>query len=463
MAGSEQSSPGQSSKDLRRGLSRDDAKSLCDRVLAFARADHTRVRVQSGVRGFTRTAMNRVTTAGTTDDVAIRVTSAFGKRTASVNTNRLDAGSLEKLVRDAEALARLSPEDPEYIPAPGPQKYPEVNGYYASTGGLTTEDRARSAGLVLARADAANTIAAGFIDMFAGSEALANSNGLFAHHASTGVASTLTVRAADGSSSGWAGSEGADWNTIESGRIAGDAFRKCQDWRGKTALKPGKYEVVLEPTAAGMLLMRMMGSFDARSAEEGRSFLSRRGGGTLVGDKIFDERVTIVSDPGFVNGEVAPFTGEGIPVQREVWVERGVVKNLSYSRFWANRKGMPARAPMSNFIMSGGEASIDDLIRSVSYGVLITRFWYIRSLNPRTLTQTGLTRDGTFLIENGKISRPVTNFRFNQSIVELLLNVEMLGRPVRVCASENSSAGTPVVVPALKVREFNLASVSDAV
>src|SRR5215831_14715573 len=131
MAGSEQSSSGQSSKDLRRGLSRDDAKSLCDRVLAFARADHTRVRVQSGVRGFTRTAMNRVTTAGTTDDVAIRVTSAFGKRTASVNTNRLDAGSLEKLVRDSEALARLSPEDPEYIPAPGPQKYSEVNGYYA--------------------------------------------------------------------------------------------------------------------------------------------------------------------------------------------------------------------------------------------------------------------------------------------------------------------------------------------
>ena len=139
------------------------------------------------------------------------------------------------------------------------------------------------------------------------------------------------------------------------------------------------------------------------------------------------------------------------------------MKNLAYSRFWAERTGVPAKAGMSNLIMSGGDASLDDLIKSVTRGVLITRFWYIRGLNPRTISQTGLTRDGTFLIENGRISRPVTNFRFNQSLADLLKNVEMLGRPTRVCAGESSSAGTPIVVPAAKVREFNLASVSDAV
>jgi predicted Zn-dependent protease len=257
---------------VRKGLSRDEAKALTDRVLSFAKADQTRVSVSSGMSGFTRTAMNRVTTAGATDDVTVRITSAFGKRVASIDTNRLDADALAKAVGDSEALARLSPENPEYLPEPPPQSYLEVSAYYASTGGLTTEDRARAAALVLERSKAAGTVAAGFIDVAAGAQAIANSNGLFAYHASTGVASTVTVRTRDGSSSGWAGDEGADWTTIESERIADDAMRKCEAWRGKTALDPGTYEVVLEPTAVGMLVSRMTGAFDARGAEEGRSY-----------------------------------------------------------------------------------------------------------------------------------------------------------------------------------------------
>jgi predicted Zn-dependent protease len=366
-------------------------------------------------------------------------------------------------VREAEALARLAPENPEYLPEPSGQTYLDVSGYYASTGNLTTEDRGRAASLVLERSRAAKTIAAGYIDVAAGSRAVANANGLFAYHASTGVASTLTVRTPDGSSSGWAGDEGADWATIESERIATDALAKCDTWRGKTALDPGSYEVVLEPTAAGMLLSRLMGAFDARSADEGRSYFSKRGGGTLLGEKVFDERVTITSDPAFANAETAPFTGLGESVGADVWVEKGVLKNLAYSRFWAQKQNVPAKPGMANFIMRGGDAALPDLIGSVKRGVLITRFWYIRALNPRMLTLTGLTRDGTFLIENGRISRPVTNFRFNESMADLLKNVEMMGRPTRVCASENSSVGTPIVVPALKLRAFNLASVSDAI
>ena len=164
-----------------------------------------------------------------------------------------------------------------------------------------------------------------------------------------------------------------------------------------------------------------------------------------------------------MNGETAPFTGVGESVGAETWVEKGVLRNLAYSRFWAGRQNVAPRPGMSNFIMSGGEASLDELIASVSRGVLLTRFWYIRPLNPRMLVQTGLTRDGTFLIENGKISRPVTNFRFNQSLADLLKNVEMLGRPTRVCASEPSTVGVPMIVPALKVKAFNLSSVSDAI
>ena len=165
-----------------------------------------------------------------------------------------------------------------------------------------------------------------------------------------------------------------------------------------------------------MLMLRMRNAFSARTADEGRSAFSKPGGGTLVGEQLFDSRVTIRSDPA-----------------------------------------------ATNVLMSGEDASTEDMIRSIRRGVLITRFWYIRPLNPRTLSYTRITRDGTFLIENGRISRPVNNFRFNQSLVALLESVEMLGTPTRVAAGENSSVGVPIVVPALKVRSFNLSRVSEAI
>jgi predicted Zn-dependent protease len=453
----------QNTTSKRHGLSADESRRLCEKILGFARADHTRVNITSGISGFTRMAINRITTAGETNDVVVRVMSVFGKRVAAVDTNRLDDASLQRTVAEAEALARISPENPEYVPELGSQKYTAVDGYYGSTGELTTESRARAASIGIKAAADAQCVASGFIDVRAGSEAVATSNGLFGYHSGTGVASTLTIRTPDGLSSGWAGDEGADWNTIESERIAAEALRKCRDWRGKMSLEPGKYEVVLEPAAVGMLMLRMLGAFDARQADEGRSFFSKRGGGNRLGAKLFDERVTIVSDPAEKNAETSPFTNAGQPIEREVWVEKGVLKALSYSRFWAMKQGVPARANGPNFIMSGGDASFEDLIRSVKRGVLVTRFWYIRPLNPRIISFTGLTRDGTFLIQNGKIARPVTNFRFNQSLTELLANVELLGRPVRVAADESSSAGTPIVVPPLKVKQFTFASLSDAI
>jgi predicted Zn-dependent protease len=453
----------QSGTSKRRGFTPEESRSLSDRILSFAGAEHTRVNVTAGISGFTRTAINRVTTAGETNNVRVRITSVFGKRVASVDTNRLDDISLQAAVRDAEALAKIAPENPEYLPELAQERYIEVTGYYPTTGDLTIESRARAAALGIKAAESAKLVASGFIDVSAGSDAVATSSGLFAHHQGTGVASTLTIRTPDGLSSGWAGDEGADWNTIESDRIAQDALRKCREWRGKSALDPGKYEAILEPAAVGMLMQRMLGVFDARQADEGRSFFAKPGGGNRLGEKLFDERVTILSDPAEKNAETSPFTNAGQPVQREVWIEKGVLKSLSYSRFWAMKQGVAPKPGPANFLMSGGSASLEDMIGSVKRGVLITRFWYIRSLNPRIISFTGLTRDGTFLIENGRISRPVTNFRFNQSLAELLANIEILGRSTRVAADESGSVGTPVVVPALKVRAFNLSSVSDAI
>src|SRR5215475_13156890 len=212
----------------RHGLSVDECRQLAQKILGFAKADHTRVNINSGISGFTRTAINRVTTAGETTDVTVRIMSVFGKRVASLDTNRLDDASLQRAVRDAEALAKIAPENPEYIPELGSQKYLDVDGYYASTGNLTTESRAQAASLGVKAANSEKLIAAGFIDVSAGSEAVATSNGLFGYYSGTGVASTLTLRTPDGLSSGWAGDEGADWNTIESDRIAEDALRKCR-------------------------------------------------------------------------------------------------------------------------------------------------------------------------------------------------------------------------------------------
>ena len=450
--------------ESQKGLSRDQAHELTQKILRQSDADNCRVSVNSGWRGYTRVATNRITSAGGAEQVSVRITSVYGKRAATVTTTETDDASLTAALRESENLARIAPENPEYLPELGEQAYTDVSGYYESTGGLTTEARARAAALGIDGAkNAGGFVASGYMDVRAGSGAVATSNGLFAYHGSTGVTSTLTVRTPDDQSSGWAGDEAADWNNIESERIARVASEKAAAWQGRTELEPGSYTAILEPTAVGMLMLRMMGAFSARSADEGRSYFSKPGGANRIGEPLFDERVTIVSDPAAPDAETAPFNGAGEPVARTTWVENGVLRNLAYSRYWANETGRGSLPGPSNLVFEGGEDSVEDMIASTERGVLITRLWYVRGLNPRIISYTGLTRDGTFLIEDGKISRPVKNFRFNQSIPEMLSNIEQLGPATRVAAGENSSVGAPIVVPALKVRDFNLASVSDAI
>lgn len=452
------------SDSSRSGLTRDEAHALCQKILRASKAEQVRVNIESGWRGNTRVAMNRITSAGGYSSTSVRITSVFGKRLASVSTTQTDDDSLRRAVAESEGLARIAPESPEYMPELGPQEYDEVNGYYASTGALSPEARAEAAAVGIDRAKEAGLfVAAGFTDVEATSTTVATSAGLFAYHAGTGVASTLTVRTPDNMSSGWAGDEAGDWDNIETERIARVAAEKAAAWRNPTELEPGKYTCILEPTAVGMLMLRMLRAFNGRTADEGRSYFSKPGGGNRLGEKLFDDRISIVSDPAYPDAETAPFMATGLPVHAQTWVEKGVLKNLSYSRYWADQQGREPLSRPSNLILEGGTDSLESMIASTERGVLLTRFWYIRPLNPRILSQTGLTRDGTFLIENGKISRPVKNFRFNQSLAEMLQNVEMMSESVRVAASENSSVSVPILAPAIKVRDFNLASVSDAI
>ena len=445
-----------------KGLPTSDIKAITDRVMALSQADYCRVNVETGWRGYTRVATNRITSAGGADSTTVNITSVFGKRVASISTNSIEGSDLEAAVRKSEVMAQLAPESPEYMPELAAQNYLDNGGYYDNTGELEPLTRAEAAAIAIRQAEAAGQIAASYMDVRAGTSAVATSEGLFGAHAKTGVAYTLTARTRDGLQSGWAGDEANDWSNIESQRVADDAVSKCQQWR-KTELDPGLYTAILEPTAVGMLMLRMRNTFNQRLADEGRSYFSKSGGGNRLGEQLFDERVSIYSDPGFVDAETAPFTVDGQALRATNWVENGRLTNLSRSRFWADQLGQEPLPGAANLIMAGGNDSLEQMIASTERGVLITRFWYIRGLNPRLISYTGLTRDGTFLIENGQITRPVTNFRFNQSLVEMLQNVQMVGPSVRVAASENSSVSTPIVVPTLKVANFNLSSVSDAI
>ena len=454
---------------------RDRLEALCRRVLALTRAEAARVTIDDGARGFTRYAANRITTAGESRDSNVGITSVFGRRLATVTTNRLDDGALEEAVRRSEALARLAPENPEYVGELEPQRYLDVASTAgagadgaAETAGATGERgaaaRAGAAALALDGARGAGTVAAGFLDTVERATVLANTRGLFAHHRATGAAHTLTMRTPDGGASGWAGGEAPDAGGVDHAAIARTAVEKCLRGRDRRDLEPGQYTVVLEPTAAGMLLLRLLEHLDARAADEGRSFFSKPGGGSRIGEALFDARVTLDSDPSKAGAEAAPFDGEGLPRRGVRWIENGVLRALGTSRYWARERGGEPIARPGNLVLTvAGAQSLEQLVASTERGVVITRFWYIRPLNPRTMSYTGLTRDGTFLVEDGRIAGAVNNFRFNQSLADLLRGIEGASAPVRVVATESSALGMPLSAPALKVRDFHLSSRSEAV
>jgi len=449
------------------GLSRAAARQLCERVLGKSKAEGCQVNVTAGTNGNTRYARNDVTTAGDTDDASVSVTSRFGKRVATVGTNMLDDAGLGRAVETSERLAKLAPENPELMPLLPAQVHAEVPAFSDTTANLDAARRADAVRAVAGASARAGLMAAGLVHRVAGAGAVANSAGLFGYHASTTVVHTLTVRTPDGKGSGWAGTAHNDWSRATgSSQLAARAVRKAHGTRDATALEPGKYTVVLEPTAAGNLLSLLAFSLNARNADEGRSFFSKRGGGNRIGEKIVDERVTLVSDPNDSDLLTSPFTGEGLPVGRTGWIENGVLKNLAYDRFWADKQGVKPTPFAGGFRLesAGPAATLEELIKGVERGLLVTRFWYIRPVDQRTLLYTGITRDGVFLIEHGAVSRAVNNFRFNESPVAMLNNLVAVGRPERVSSSESGDVGGPaVVVPPLVVRDFSFTSASEAV
>lgn len=443
-------------------LSRDDARALTSRVLAFSTADQTRVTVISERSGNTRFADGSITTSGGTQDTSVTVTVTFGRRRASSSTNVLDDASLRRTVDLASRLARLAPEDSEMMPELGPQTYTTVQAFVETTADLDAEARAEAIGRAIGAAMAAGKPAgaifsAGFLEANTRAIAVATSNGLFAYHRTTDADFSVTARTPDGTGSGWAHGGARDWNAVDPEAIGRVAAQKAVASRNPEELAPGLYTAVLEPQAVNDLIPLLAGALNARNADEGRSAFSKAGGGTRVGEKVADERVTLYSDPTDPGLLGQPFDQEGLPIRRMVWIEKGILKNLAYSRFWAQKQGKePTGFPLAGGLaLAGGTRSTEELIAGCSRGVLVTHFFYIRALDPRTVLQTGLTRDGAFLIENGRVTKPLKNFRWNESPLLMLNRLEDIGKP------EPTAAGR--LMPALRVRDFNFASLSDAV
>ncbi len=440
------------------------AREICERALSFASADEAEVLLQGGASALTRFANNcieqNVNESGHT--VSVRV--VFGKKVGRASTNSFDDESLKKAVQTAELVARFQNDDEELLPMPGPQEYQEIANFVGATAEFSPTDRAEAvSGLVNRCRSEVDLTAAGIFSNERLHLALANSKGLFAYDRMTSAVFSATVMTGD--SAGWAEDNNKDVAGIDLKGVADTAIDKGLKSREPVAVEPGEYTVVLEPAASGNLLI-FLGwlAFGALAYQEGRSFLTGK-----LGQKVFGENITIEDN---VYHELAgglPFDFEGIPRQKVTLVEGGVARTVVHDRKTAKKAGAQTTGhglPIPNtsgpiplnMVMQTGDASVEDMIASTRKGILVTQFHYTNTVNPMKLMLTGMTRNGTFLIENGKVTKPVKNMRMTESLEKILNNVEMIGRDA---VKRRGFFGGGLVVPALKVNNFTFSSGTD--
>ncbi|HEU0006422.1 MAG TPA: TldD/PmbA family protein, partial [Terriglobia bacterium] len=395
-------------------LSEKEAKSVCEKLLGFAQADDALVSVESENQSHLRFAANAFTTNGQREDTTINVTVWIGKKRGAASANETNDAALKAVVEEAERIARLSPEDHEYLPTLGSQTYKPVTGYVEATANISPKDRSKAVHELIMACLEAKVVGAGFHQAIVSAVASATHNGNFQYERSSLISLGMTARTPGGGGSGFFLRNHFDAAKLDTSRVAREAIRKALESRNPRTLDPGQFPVILEPQAVADLLSI---AFDARRADEGRSPFSVAGGKTKLGERIFDERINIYSDPWNPGLPGSQSAQDAIPAQKLHLVRNGVLENLVYSRFWAQQKGkQPTPGPVNTILESStSPANIEEMIKATERGLLVGRFWYIQGVDPRTALATGLTRDGVWFVANGKIQYPVRNFRFNQS------------------------------------------------
>ena len=439
-------------------LTRDRAKDIFKKVLKYSTADETEAFITSTSHALTRFANNCIHQNVAGDGLNLSVRAVVNQRTARASTNKLDEVSIRQACEAALALARLQPPNPELLRMPGPQMYRAVDRFDSESAELSPQARAKTVRAAIERAEKDGLTAAGVYSNGTSVTALFNSRGLEAFHEET--SSEFSITMLNEGSSGWAKKTSPSCLELEPEVLADRAARKALESRDPKDIAPGKYTVILESAAVLDLLGFLFFDFGGLSVHERRSCLTGR-----VGEKLFGENINVRDDVFHPLQAGAPFDGEGIPRQRVKLVEKGTVTNLVYARATARKTGknptghgfpLPneyGEAPM-NIVMDGGKKSLDDMVKSTPRGLLVTRLWYIREVDPYKKILTGMTRDGTFWIEDGEIKHGVKNLRFNQSLFEMLSQVEAMGAPQRTAGEESFE----MVVPAMKVNEFNFSS-----
>jgi PmbA protein len=433
---------------------------IAEKIVKFSEADETEVDVTAVTSALTRFANNTIHQNVAEQGLTISVRAVVDGRTARASTNKTDDESLRRVTRAALDLARVQPRNPDLLPMLGPQKIQKVNRFVEATAAATPADRARAVARVCQMADKSKQTTAGIFSTGLSEIALANSRGLFEFYEDTRAEFSVTMLEKD--SSGWAKATSARVGEIDPEALAQRASEKCAGSRAPREVPAGRYTAILEPPAVLDLVGFLFYDFAGTCVADQRSCFTGR-----VGKKLFGENISIWDDVYHPLQLGPPFDGEGVPRKRVALVEKGVPRNLVYSRATAKKmKAQPTghgfslpsedgEAPF-NLVFAGGNSSTDEMIRSTERGLLITRLWYIREVDPYQKVLTGMTRDGTFLVENGRVAGAVRNFRFNQSIIGMLSNVEMLGPAVRASGEESFD----MVVPAMKVRDFHFTEVT---
>jgi predicted Zn-dependent protease len=433
---------------------------IAERVFKFSDADETEVEIGMVSDALTRFANNTIHQNVADQMLTISVRTVLDDRTARATTNKTDDDSLRRVVETAKSLARSQPRNRDLLPMPGPQKYAKAARYFENTAYATPADRARAVARVTEMAEKNKQTAAGIFSTGAMQSAIANTNGLFASHLQTRAEFSITILESD--SSGWAKSNSPDVDRIDPGAMARNASVKSSASRQPKEVPPGRWTVILEPSAVLDLVGFLFYDFAGTAMADQRSCFTKR-----MGKRIMGENITLHDDAYHPLQSGAPFDGEGIPRQKILLVDKGVPCNLVYSRATAKKmKAKPTghgfslpndmgEAPM-NLVFNGGKSSVDEMVRSTERGILVTRLWYIRDVDPYEKVLTGMTRDGTFLVRDGRIAGGIRNFRFNQSVLEMLSNVEMMGPAVRAAGEESFE----MVVPSMKVRNFHFSEVT---
>lgn len=454
-------------------LTKEKVQDTFARIQKHATADEVELLVAGGKSALTRFANNTIHQNVAEENYQLSIRTTFGSKTGRATTNKFDDEGIRRCVKASEDLARVQQPDADLLPLAGPEAFgtgPQVGRAFFETSSLGPAERAAGVAKIVAVAKRHSLTAAGIYSTSESVESVVNSRGLAAFHTQTAAEISVTMLAQD--SSGWQKFNSPDARNLDPVALAETAAKKALDSAAPKELPPGKYTVILEPAAVLDMVGFMFWDWGGQAILDERSFLNNR-----IGTQLFGENISITDDVYHPLQSGAPFDGEGVRRQRVPLVEKGVARRLVYARATAEKMkksehaakvglveatghGFPVPNEIgempTNIVFAGGPKSVADMIAGTERGVLVTRLWYIREVDPYEKILTGMTRDGTFYVENGKVQNGIRNFRFNESLVHMLANVEEMGQPVRASGEESFD----MVVPPMKVREFNFTEVT---